>query len=92
MVKEVLSQAAAGYKQQADKKRQMQPSFRVWQLVYLSTKYLKLNLSCKKLGPKCIGTFLIVQIVNPVTVQLRLHRLLGKTHRYSIAACSDRLT
>lgn len=72
VVKDALSQAAVEYKRQADKKQRTQPSFQVGQMVYLSTKYLKLHLPYKKLRPKYIGPFPIVCIINLVTVQLRL--------------------
>lgn len=46
----------------------------------MSTKYLKLRLLCRKLGPKYIGPFPIVKIINPVTMELKLPRILGKVH------------
>lgn len=48
--------------------------------MYLSTKYLKLRLPCKKLGPKFLGPFPIVRVINPVTVELKLPCLMGKVH------------
>lgn len=49
-------------------------------MVYLSTKYLKLRLPCKKLGPKYIGPFRVQQVINPVTVRLQLPHSLSKVH------------
>lgn len=77
---EVLQQSMQKYKLYADKKRIIQPDFQVGQLVYLSTKYIKLKSTCKKLGPKFLGPFPIVRVINPVTVKLRLPKLLGKIH------------
>ncbi|KAG8139639.1 hypothetical protein E2320_002400 [Naja naja] len=37
---------------------------------YLSTKFLQLGQSCKKLGPKYTGPFAITWIINLVTVEL----------------------
>lgn len=48
--------------------------------VYLSSKYLKLKVPCKKLGLKYLGPFPIVWVINPVTVELKLPLLLGKVH------------
>lgn len=79
-VREALRKSAEGYKCQADRKLSPQLPFHIGQKVYLSTKYLKLNVPCKKLAPKFIGPFPIVKIINPVIVKLQLLRLLGKTH------------
>lgn len=49
-------------------------------MVYLSTKYLLLKVPCKKLGSKFMGPFPIVRVINPVTVELKLSRLLGRVH------------
>lgn len=42
--------------------------------MYLSTKYLKLKLLCRKLGPKYIGPFPIVK----VTIELKPPRILSQ--------------
>lgn len=79
-VRGALRKSAMNYKHQADKKRSPQTPFHIGQQVYLSTKYLNLKVPCKKLAPKYIGPFPIVKVINPVTVQLQLPQLLGKTH------------
>lgn len=58
-------------KRQADKKTAPQREFRIGDVVYLSMRFLQLGQHCKKLGPKYIGPFPIIQIVNPVTVELK---------------------
>ncbi|XP_039212212.1 uncharacterized protein LOC120313890 [Crotalus tigris] len=72
--------AEAAAKVQADKKRAEHKPFKVGDWVYLATKYLRLQVPCKKLGPKYVGPFQILKVVNPVTVQLRLPASLGKVH------------
>lgn len=74
------SKSGKTHKAQADKHRAPQKPFQIGSKVYLSTKYLRLKLPCKKLGPKFIGPFPIVKVSNPVTVQLKLLCLLGKVH------------
>ncbi|KAK3542748.1 hypothetical protein QTP70_001884, partial [Hemibagrus guttatus] len=48
------------------------PSYQVGQMVWLSTRNLRLKLPCLKLSPKFIGPFEIVRQVNPVAYWLRL--------------------
>uniref|UniRef100_A0A2D4I6Z9 Uncharacterized protein n=1 Tax=Micrurus lemniscatus lemniscatus TaxID=129467 RepID=A0A2D4I6Z9_MICLE len=61
--KKALTEAAKNYKVQADKHRSLQPPFKVGDKVYLSTKYLRLKLASKKLGPKFLGLFPIKKII-----------------------------
>lgn len=68
------------HKTQADKKQAAHKLFWVGDRVYLSMKYLWLKLLCKKLGPKYLGPFPVVYVMNPVTVELKLPPLLGKMH------------
>ncbi|KAK3542189.1 hypothetical protein QTP86_016990, partial [Hemibagrus guttatus] len=48
------------------------PSYQVGQMVWLSTRNLRLKLPCLKLSPKFIDPFKIVRQVNPVAYRLRL--------------------
>ncbi|XP_039213407.1 uncharacterized protein LOC120314410 [Crotalus tigris] len=80
IIKDALQRAEATTKHQADKKRTEHPPFKVGDWVYLSTKYLRLPVPNKKLGPKYVGPFQVVKVINPVTVRLRLPPLLGKVH------------
>lgn len=56
----------------ANSRRSTAPHYRVGQRVWLSTRDIQLPASNRKLGPKFIGPFPIVRIVNPVTVRLDL--------------------
>lgn len=75
-----LWKAADAQKVQADKKRSPQKPFHMGEKVFLLTKYLKLKVPCWKLGPKYLGPFPIVRVINLVMVELQLPRLLGKIH------------
>lgn len=79
-LKQALDKTTESQKKQTDKRRAPQGAFHVGDRMYLSTKYLNLRLPCKKLGPKYIGLFPIVKVINPVTVGLKLPRILGKVH------------
>lgn len=54
--------------------------FHIGNKIYLRTKYIKLRQACKKLGPKYTGPFSIVKVINLMTVELKLPRILRKTH------------
>ncbi|KAK9401976.1 hypothetical protein NXF25_010332 [Crotalus adamanteus] len=80
VVKEALAKARDTAKVQADKKQRAQKLFQVGDLVYLSTKYIRLQVPCRKLAPKYISPFWIAQIINLVAVHLHLPRVLGRIH------------
>lgn len=71
-----LLKVSARYQRQANKRRQLGPSFRVGQKVWLSTKNLPLRIESKKFTPRYIGPFRILRRVNPVAYQLAIPRSL----------------
>ncbi|KAK3569123.1 hypothetical protein QTP86_024496 [Hemibagrus guttatus] len=67
-----LQRAVRRQRIQADRHRRPHPAYQVGQMVWLSTRNLRLRLPCRKLSPKFIGPFEIVRQVNPVAYRLRL--------------------
>uniref|UniRef100_A0A8C1UMJ1 Integrase catalytic domain-containing protein n=1 Tax=Cyprinus carpio TaxID=7962 RepID=A0A8C1UMJ1_CYPCA len=67
-----LQQAVNRQQRFADTRRHNAPEYQPGQLVWLSTRDIRLRLPCRKLSPKYIGPFPITRRVNPVTYQLRL--------------------
>ncbi|KAK3530522.1 hypothetical protein QTP86_027886, partial [Hemibagrus guttatus] len=61
-----LQRAVRRQRIQADQHRRPYPAYQVGQMVWLSTRNLRLKLPCRKLSPKFIGPFEIVRQVNPV--------------------------
>ncbi|KAM4038567.1 uncharacterized protein ACNLHF_016924 [Anomaloglossus baeobatrachus] len=59
-------------KRSADKRRSVGFNFQVGNKVWLSTKNIHLRIPSTKLGPKFIGPYEIIEIVNPVAFRLRL--------------------
>ncbi|KAG8139770.1 hypothetical protein E2320_002536 [Naja naja] len=59
----VVCKALEVQKTQTEKKRASQWEFSIRDEMYLSTKFLKLGQPCKKLDPKYIGPFLIINLV-----------------------------
>ncbi|KAK3505817.1 hypothetical protein QTP70_003921, partial [Hemibagrus guttatus] len=67
-----LQRAVRRQRIQANRRHRPHPSYQVGQMVWLSTRNLRLKLPCLKLSPKFIGPFKIVRQVNPVAYRLRL--------------------
>ncbi|KAG1925616.1 retrotransposable element [Pimephales promelas] len=67
-----IQQAVNRQQQFADKHRRPNPEYQPEQLVWLSTRDIRLRQSCRKLNPKYIGPFPVVKRINPVTYQLQL--------------------
>ncbi|KAK3571610.1 hypothetical protein QTP86_015343 [Hemibagrus guttatus] len=67
-----LQRAVRRQRIQADRHRRPHPAYQVGQMVWLSTRNLRLRLPCRKLSPKFIGPFEIICQVNPVAYRLRL--------------------
>ncbi|KAK3525865.1 hypothetical protein QTP70_010919 [Hemibagrus guttatus] len=67
-----LQRAVRRQRIQADRRRHPHPSYRVGQMVWLSTRNLRLKLPCRKLSPRFVGPFEIIRQVNPVAYRLRL--------------------
>uniref|UniRef100_A0A803JHM8 Gypsy retrotransposon integrase-like protein 1 n=1 Tax=Xenopus tropicalis TaxID=8364 RepID=A0A803JHM8_XENTR len=72
LVHESLSAASLAQKKAADKSRRDAPQYKVGDLVWLSTKNIKLKVPSPKLGPRFIGPYPIIAIVNPSSVRLQL--------------------
>ncbi|KAK3527495.1 hypothetical protein QTP86_023021, partial [Hemibagrus guttatus] len=67
-----LQRAVRRQRIQADRHRCPHPAYQIGQMVWLSTRNLRLKLPCQKLSPKFIGPFEIVRQVNPVAYRLQL--------------------
>uniref|UniRef100_A0A670KDA0 Gypsy retrotransposon integrase-like protein 1 n=1 Tax=Podarcis muralis TaxID=64176 RepID=A0A670KDA0_PODMU len=67
-----LERAKEIYKRQADKHCREGDAIRVGDRVWLSTQGLPLKGGCKKLQPRWLGPFEVMQQVNPVAFKLKL--------------------
>lgn len=76
-IQDMLQRAQTDYKEQYDRGRRENPTFKLGEEVWLSTTNLKLSVPSRKLGPKFIGPFPIKRIINPVAMELAL----PKTYR-----------
>uniref|UniRef100_A0A8C5M5M4 Gypsy retrotransposon integrase-like protein 1 n=1 Tax=Leptobrachium leishanense TaxID=445787 RepID=A0A8C5M5M4_9ANUR len=70
--KDALHYSQARYKRHADQSRATSPTYLPGQKVWLSTRFLQLSCPSRKLGPRYIGPFIVVEHVNAVAVRLRL--------------------
>ncbi|CAJ0946781.1 unnamed protein product [Ranitomeya imitator] len=67
-----IGEARGKHKLFVDKRRFVGPIFLVGDKVWLSTKNICLKIPSAKLGPRFIGPYEIMEVVNPVVFRLRL--------------------
>ncbi len=67
-----LQQAVRRQRIAADVRWSASPEYQPGQKVWLSTRDIKLRLPCRKLSPRFVGPFTILEQINPVTYKLQL--------------------
>ncbi|KAL0150837.1 hypothetical protein M9458_053856 [Cirrhinus mrigala] len=67
-----LQRAVRRHKSFADARRRAAPNYQPGDLVWLSTRDLRLRLPCHKLSPRYIAPFRFLRLINVVTFQLQL--------------------
>jgi hypothetical protein len=78
-LKACMKDAIRSYTTQANRKRRPGDSFKAGDSVYLNTRYLPINVGCKKLNKKYVGPFIINEVLSRAAVKLILPRT-WKTH------------
>ncbi|KAI2666981.1 Transposon Tf2-6 polyprotein [Labeo rohita] len=81
-----LQRAVRRHKRWADTRQSPTPEYQPGELVWLSTRDINLRLPCRKLSPKFIGPFPIIQRLNDVTYELQLppHYRIAPTFHVSL--------
>ncbi|KAK7883026.1 hypothetical protein WMY93_029200 [Mugilogobius chulae] len=69
-----MLKCSALYKKAADRHRSAAPGYRKGQRVWLSTKDLPLRTDSRKLTPRFVGPFPVSEVINDVSVKLKLPR------------------
>ncbi len=67
-----LQQVVRRQRMAADVRRSASPEYQPGQRVWLSTRDIKLHLPSRKLSPRFVGPFTILERINPVTYKLQL--------------------
>ena len=71
-LKLTLASAVRTYKEHADKKRRVGPTYQKGDLVMLDARNIRLKVPCRKLGPKRIGPYRILKKVGQAAYSLDL--------------------
>ncbi len=80
LARQALIRTGERNKTLADRHRSKPPLYVCGQKVWLSTLDIPLKLPARKLGPKLIGPYVVIKVLNPVTVRLKLPPLLKRIH------------